>query len=57
MVQYGAFPPKLVKTLGITLEQAKVLFDGYWKLNWAIKAVVKKQTIKTVNGQMWLLNP
>lgn len=56
-MQYGAWPPKLVKTLGITLDQAKTLFDGYWKLNWAIKEVSKKQKRKEVDGQMWLLNP
>lgn len=56
-MQYGAFPPKLVKTLAISQEQAQILFDGYWKLNWAIKAVAKQQVYKQVDGQMWLLNP
>jgi hypothetical protein len=56
-MQYGAFPPKLVKTLNITLEKAKELFDGYWELNWAIKEVAKRQKIKTIGDQMWLLNP
>lgn len=56
-MQYGAWPPKLVKTLGISLEQAQTLFDGYWKLNWAIKEVSKRQKRKEIDGQMWLLNP
>lgn len=55
--QYGAYPPKLSKTCGITIERAQQLFDGYWKLNWAIKEVASRQKIITVDGEMWLLNP
>lgn len=55
--QYGAGPPRLVLTCGIDLDTAKGLHKAYWKKNWAIKAVAEEQKIKTVNGQMWLLNP
>lgn len=55
--QYGAFPPRLAITCGIDLEQAKILHEGYWKLNWAIREVAKNQVVKTIGDQMWLLNP
>jgi len=55
--QYGAGPPKLVLTCGITLDQARRLHEAYWELNWAVKAIVKEQTVKEVEGQKWLLNP
>lgn len=44
-------------TCGIDREAATKLFNAYWELNWAITAVVEEQVIKTVNDQMWLLNP
>lgn len=55
--QYGAYPPRLAKTCAISLPEAKELFDGYWKLNWAIKEVASQQKVVTVNGEMWLKNP
>lgn len=55
-MQYGAFPPKLVKTLGVSLNVAKQLFEGYWSLNWAIKKVAETRTLKTVNNQQWVYN-
>ncbi len=55
--QYGAGVAKLARTAGITLEVAKQVWETYWKKNWAIKKVASMQTVKTVNDQMWLLNP
>lgn len=55
--QYGAYPPRLVKTCGISLDEAKEVFDAYWRLNWAIKEVSSKQKVVTINGEMWLQNP
>ena len=55
--QYGAFPKRLAITCAISIEQATILHEGYWKLNWAIKEVAKTQTIKDIDGEMWLLNP
>jgi hypothetical protein len=56
--QYGAYPPRLVITCGITPDKAKELFEGYWKLNWSIKEVAKQQRVKTLeDGSMWLWNP
>ena len=56
-MQYGAWPPKVARTCGISLEEAKELFDTYHKLNWAIKKVADDQIVKEVDGEMWLLNP
>ena len=55
--QYGAYPPRLSITCGITIDKAQELFDGYWKLNWSIKEVAKQQKVKSVDGDMWLYNP
>lgn len=55
--QYGAGPPRLVLTCGISIEQARKLHEAYWKMNWGIKAVAEEQIVKTVNDQMWLYNP
>jgi hypothetical protein len=56
--QYGAYPPRLIITCGITPDKAKELFEGYWKLNWSIKEVAKQQRVKTLeDGSMWLWNP
>jgi len=59
--QYGAGPPRLVLTCGISLEDAILLHKAYWTKNWAIKEVAKHQTVKTIKvagvPQMWLLNP
>lgn len=34
-----------------------MVHTAYWKKNWAIKEAAKEQKTRTVNGQMWLLNP
>jgi len=55
--QYGAGVAKLARTAGITKDVAKTVWETYWKKNWAIKKVASVQTVKTVDGQMWLFNP
>lgn len=56
--QYGAYPPRLAITCGIPLNEAKEVFDAYWKLNWSIKTVAEAQKVKTLNdGSMYLYNP
>lgn len=55
--QYGAGPSRLVLTCGISLDAARNLHKAYWELNWAIRKVASVQTTKTINDQMWLLNP
>ena len=36
---YGASPPKLAKTLGISLYDASDLFDEFWKVGWSLREV------------------
>jgi hypothetical protein len=55
--QYGAGPPRLVITCGISLDEAKKLHKAYWKRNWAIKAVAEEQVVRVIDDQMWLYNP
>lgn len=55
--QYGAGPPKVAKTCNVSLEEGKMIWETYWKRNWAIKVVANEQEIKTVRGQMFLRNP
>lgn len=60
--QYGAGPPRIAITAGISLQQAKVVHKAYWDLNWGIKAVADDQKVIEVRDlrgqmQMWLVNP
>lgn len=55
--QYGAGPPRISITGGISLSEARELHKVYWERNWAIKEVAKQQIVKQVNGLMWLFNP
>jgi DNA polymerase I-like protein with 3'-5' exonuclease and polymerase domains len=55
--QYGAGVKKLAKTAGISIEKARMVWETYWKKNWAIKKVASLQKFKTIGDQMWLFNP
>jgi len=55
--QYGAGVSRLAITCACDEETARRVHETYWKRNWAIKAVAEKQKTKSVDGQMWLLNP
>lgn len=54
---YGIGPPKLAKDLKATVAFARKLLKAYWQRNWAVRKVSDECYVKTVNGQMWLLNP
>jgi len=54
---YGVGAPKLSRTTGMSQAEAKVLLEAYWERNWAVRQFAKEQTVKTVAGQMWVLNP
>ena len=54
---YGAGPPKIAKSSGMSLEEATLLHTIYWKRNKAVKQVADAVKTKTINGQMWLYNP
>lgn len=55
--QYGAGAKRLAITCGITVDEAKLVHETYWKRNWAIKKIAEDQVIKYVRKQMWLFNP
>lgn len=59
---YGAGPPKIALTTGMTLDEARVLHTTYWNRNKSVKQVAKACKVKTLpvgpdEFQMWLHNP
>jgi len=54
---YGVGVPKLSRTTGMSLAEAKVLLEAYWDRNWAVKQFSKDQEVRTIGGQMWVRNP
>lgn len=54
---YGAGPPKIALTTGMSLAEATALHKTYWERNKAVKQVVNDCVYKEVRGQMWLYNP
>ncbi len=54
---YGAGPPKIALTTGMSLEEATLLHKIYWERNKSVKQVVNDCVYKEVRGQMWLYNP
>lgn len=55
---YGGSPPAIARTAGVSLEEAKRLYEGYWELNWAVKAIAEEQVVvETSRKQKWLVNP
>tara|TARA_R110000851_G_scaffold27764_4_gene77858 strand:+ start:323 stop:2239 length:1917 start_codon:yes stop_codon:yes gene_type:complete len=54
---YGVGATTLSESTGLPIREAKSLIKTYWERNWSIKQLAKDTTTKTVDGQMWLLNP
>jgi DNA polymerase I-like protein with 3'-5' exonuclease and polymerase domains len=54
---YGAGPPKIALTTGMSLEEASLLHKIYWDRNKSVKEVTNDTVYKTVRDQMWLYNP
>jgi len=54
---YGVGKAKLARTAGMSETEADALIKAYWRRNWAVKAVAKKQEVKQLGGKMWLKNP
>lgn len=58
---YGAGPPKISKSTGMSLELATQMHKTYWDRNKAVKLVAKSVIRKSItfNGkkQMWIYNP
>lgn len=54
---YGVGAEKLGKTVGMKVKEAKRLIQSYWDRNWSIKQLPNDIEVKTIDDQMWLLNP
>jgi len=54
---YGAGPPKIALTTGMSLEEATLLHKIYWERNKSVKQITNDAVFKEVRGQMWLYNP
>jgi len=54
---YGAGPPKIALTTGMSLEEATLLHKIYWERNKSVKQITNDTVFKEVRGQMWLYNP
>lgn len=55
---YGSGPETIAKGANVELHIGKLLHEGYWKLNWSVKAVADEQVVVTDSrGNYWLINP
>lgn len=54
---YGAGPPRIAKTAGISVEEAREIHKKYWERNWSVKRVAELLRVKTIDEQVWLYNP
>lgn len=54
---YGVGPPKLAISTGLSVPEAKLLREAYWKRNWSVQKLSSDLTVKTVKGKRWLFNP
>lgn len=55
---YGGSPEAIARGGGIDLDLAKKLHEGYWKLNWSVKAIADEQCVfEDSRKQKWLINP
>lgn len=55
---YNSGAKTLARTAKIDEKTAQKLLDGYWKLNWSVKAIAEEQVVITCSkGMKWLINP
>ena len=54
---YGVGASKLSRETGMSVEEATVLLDAYWKRNWSVKEFAESQPIRHIGGDMWIQNP
>ncbi|AUR92188.1 DNA-directed DNA polymerase, family A, palm domain [Vibrio phage 1.170.O._10N.261.52.C3] len=55
---YGGSPEAISRSAGIEISLAKQLHEGYWKLNWSVKAIAEEQCVfEDSRKQKWLINP
>lgn len=55
--QYGATGPTVARAAGVSEAMGETIVEGYWKLNWAIKAVAADTNVKESRGMKWQYNP
>lgn len=55
--QYGAGVATVTRSAKCDPATGARLHKAYWDLNWSIKEIAASTTVKTVDGQMWQLNP
>lgn len=54
---YGARGPTIARTAGVAEEVGELLFNAYWKRNWALTAIADECIVKNSRGMKWLWNP
>lgn len=54
---YGVGKTKLSRSTGMSETDAAQLLEGFWKMNWSIKAVADQVQVRRIGGKMWLFNP
>jgi hypothetical protein len=54
---YGVKAPTLSRNLGIKEKEAQKLIDAYWKIHHAVLRVTETFDIRTIDEEMWILNP
>lgn len=55
---YNAGAATIARAAGVSQKEGEKLHEGYWKLNWAVKAIADEQVvISDGRGKKWLINP
>ena len=54
---YGAGALKMSRETGMSESKARDIIEAYWKRNWAVKVFAEDQTIREIDGEMWVQNP
>lgn len=55
---YNAGPPTIARAAGVSEAEGKQLHEGYWELNWSVKAIAEEQYVfEDSRGDKWLVNP
>jgi DNA polymerase I-like protein with 3'-5' exonuclease and polymerase domains len=55
---YGIGADKLARSLGVSVEEAKIGLEGYWELNSSVKSIAADQVVvKDRLSREWLINP
>lgn len=54
--QYGAGAATVARAAGVPLSLGTTLHEGYWKLNWSVKAIAEATKTKKMAGVNWQWN-